>query len=375
MSDADSAGSRDRASKASRSTGGQVARVRRQLEAAHALPSPPARATVSAPQVPAAKSAPNSAGRKRKSRQQPAATATAAPDTSGSAPAAPPPKPSFADVVAGRATPEQTISVLVSKIQELTVEVGKVRAFSEKVHDQLQEERQSYTGRLEHLHRHSKRNNLVVFGVPESMVLNTPAALAHHVQGLFFQTGPDSELTLVRSAYRLGRWKQDQSKPRVILVELLSVAAKHTAFQSSSRLRGMKIRLDEDLTPQQMKQRRGLSPDFQLLKARGYKPFFRGPTLKYRDGALIRKCARGEANKVVAAAVQAARAAVPTPPRHQQTQGPRRVAVAMDPSVMLHQHGIIGLDSDLDSVIAQAAQAAAADAEGMMRACDDGVAG
>ena len=39
----------------------------------------------------------------------------------------------------------------------------------------------------------------------------------------------------------------------------------------------------------------------------------------------------------------------------QQTQGPRRVAVAMDPSVMLHQHGIIGLDSDLDSVIAQAA--------------------
>ena len=348
MSDADSAGSRDRASKASRSTGGQVARVRRQLEAAHALPSPPARATVSAPQVPAAKSAPNSAGRKRKSRQQPAATATAAPDASGSAPAAPP-KPSFADVVAGRATPEQTISVL--------------------------EERQSYTGRLEHLHRHSKRNNLVVFGVPESMVLNTPAALAHHVQGLFFQTGPDSELTLVRSAYRLGRWKQDQSKPRVILVELLSVAAKHTAFQSSSRLRGMKIRLDEDLTPQQMKQRRGLSPDFQLLKARGYKPFFRGPTLKYRDGALIRKCARGEANKVVAAAVQAARAAVPTPPRHQQTQGPRRVAVAMDPSVMLHQHGIIGLDSDLDSVIAQAAQAAAADAEGMMRACDDGVAG
>ena len=114
MGDADSAGRR--AGKASRFIGGQVARVRRQLEAAHALPSPLARATVSAPQVPAAKSAPNSAGKKRKSRQQPAATATAAPDASGSAPAAPPPKPSFADVMAGRATPEQTMSVLVSKI-------------------------------------------------------------------------------------------------------------------------------------------------------------------------------------------------------------------------------------------------------------------
>ena len=70
----------------------------------------------------------------------------------------------------------------------------------------------------------------MVFGVPESMSLSTPAALARHVQGLFFQTSPDSELTLVRSAYRLGKWKQDQTKPLAILVELLSVAAKHTAF-------------------------------------------------------------------------------------------------------------------------------------------------
>ena len=259
----------------------------------------------------------------------------------------------------------------------MTVEVGKVRAFGDKVYDQLQQEKQTSGQRVEHLHRHCKRNNLVVFGVPESVALNTPAALARHVQGLFFQTGPNSELTLVRSAYRLGKGKQDQSKPRAILVELLSVAAKHTAFKSSSRLRGMKIRLNEDLTPQQMTQRRGLSPDFQLLKARGYKPFFRGPTLKYRDGALIRKCARGEANKVVAAAAQAARATVLAPSRHQQTQGPRRVTVAMDPSVLLHQHGVVSLEqsSDLDSLIARAAQAAAVDAEGMMYASDDGVAG
>ncbi|KAL0018642.1 hypothetical protein WJX79_001457 [Trebouxia sp. C0005] len=54
MSDPDSAGSHGRANKALRSAGGQVARVRRQFEAADALPSP-ARATVSAPQVPAAK--------------------------------------------------------------------------------------------------------------------------------------------------------------------------------------------------------------------------------------------------------------------------------------------------------------------------------
>ena len=65
---------------------------------------------------------------------------------------------------------------------------------------------------------------------------------------------------------------QGQLKPRAVLVELMSVGAKHTAFQASSRLRAARIRLDEDLTPQQMQQRKGLSTDFQCLKARGYKP-------------------------------------------------------------------------------------------------------
>ena len=141
----------------------------------------------------------------------------------------------------------------------------------------------------------------------------------------------------MRSAYRLGKWKQDQLKPRAVLVELISVAAKHTAFQASSRLRAARIRLDEDLTPQQMKQRTGLSTDFQCLKARGYKPFFRGPILKYRDGPLIRKCARGDANKVVAAATQAAQATAPPAARPQRT---RHVSVAIDPSEVLRQSGV-----------------------------------
>ncbi|DBA96686.1 TPA: hypothetical protein ACH3X1_015537 [Trebouxia sp. C0004] len=354
------------------SAGGHVARVRQQFEAANALPSPSARATVSTPQVPAAKNAPKATGRKRKARQQPAATATASPAASGSTLAGPPggpapAKPSFADVVAGRTTPEQTVSALVGEIQRLTVEVGQARAFGNKTYDQ---EKQSNAEQLERLHRHSKRNNLVVFGVPESMALNTPAALARHMQGLLFQTATSSELTMVRSAFRPGKWRQDQGKPRAVLVELLSVAAKHIAFQASKRLRDLKVRLDEDLNPQQMKTPRGLSTNFQCLKFRGYKPFFTGVTLRYRDGALIRKCARGEA-KVVAAAAQAAKATAPQPHRQQQAQE-LHATVAMDPSALLHQHGISPDQlSDPSSLVAQAAQAIIADFDNMMCACDD----
>ncbi|KAL0029737.1 hypothetical protein WJX79_006594 [Trebouxia sp. C0005] len=48
------------------------------------------------------------------------------------------------------------------------------------------------------------------------------------------------------------------------------------AFKASSRLRAKRIRLDEDLTKQQMQQRKGQSSDFLGLKIRGFKPFFQG---------------------------------------------------------------------------------------------------
>ena len=222
-------------------------------------------------------------------------------------------------------------------MQSLQADLSKVRAFGERTYDQLQQDRQAHALQLEHLLRHSKRNNLVVFGVPESNAYSLPAKLACHMQRVLFQAASTSELTTVRSAYRLGKWKQDQVKPRAVLVELISVAAKHAAFQASSRLRASRTCLDEDLTPQQMKERRGLSTDFQCLKARGYKPFFRGATLKYRDGPLIRKCARGDANKVVAAAAQAARATAPPPVRQPRTG---QSSVAIDPSEVLRQSGV-----------------------------------
>ena len=135
MSDADSAGSHSRASKASRSAGGRVAQVRKQFEAASALPSPSARTTVSAPQVPAAKSALKTAGTKRKASQQRlAATAAVSPDASGSTPAAPPAKPpatSWRDVLMGNSPDDRhTIQALVAEVEQLKKLINNNRAQS-----------------------------------------------------------------------------------------------------------------------------------------------------------------------------------------------------------------------------------------------------
>ena len=168
-SDADSP-----ARKAPRASGGRVAQVLRQLEARGQAPtSPPARPLRQASQTPAA-ALRQATGRKRKAPLQPAAAAA-----SGAATPSPPPAQlTFADVVAGRTAPAQSVPLLVSEIQKLTLELSRVRAFGDKTYDQLQQERQTTDLQLEHLLRHSKRNNLIVFGVSESMAYSLPAVRA-----------------------------------------------------------------------------------------------------------------------------------------------------------------------------------------------------
>ena len=174
-----------------------------------------------------------------------------------------------------------------------------------------------------------------MFGIVESASLYTPLALAEHVSQLLSEGAPRK--VAVSTAFRLGKWRSDQKKPRAVLVELQTVADKH--FKGSQHLRGKKIRLDDDLTPQQMQQRREWSSDFLCLKARGYKPFFRGATLKYRDGAAVKTCTKGEANKVVATAAAQAQAFPMAAARGQATP-PRRNAVAIDPTMVLQQASI-----------------------------------
>ena len=110
------------------------------------------------------------------------------------------------------------------------------------------------------------------------------------------------------------------------------MSAKHRAYKASSRLRAIHIRLGEDFTPQQMQQGKGLSSDFLGLKIKGFRPFFRGTALKYRDGAVVHQCAKGGANKL--------RPPAPTVFGPRPAQRPEDTSVAMDPAVVLRQAGV-----------------------------------
>ncbi len=75
---------------------------------------------------------------------------------------------------------------------------------------------------------------------------------------------------------RMGKFSPNSTKPRPVLIEFLSMEDKHKLLKMSKQLRQNGLRLDDWLTESQQKERGTLNADFQILKGKGYKPFFRG---------------------------------------------------------------------------------------------------
>ena len=106
-------------------------------------------------------------------------------------------KASFADVVVGRVPERQIIPVLVAMIQ-LEQLVQNNQAVNNGRRDDFLRFRTATSAQLEQTLRCSKRRNLVVLGVAESSVYNTPNALATHLQDLLFEGSPSSASSQLR---------------------------------------------------------------------------------------------------------------------------------------------------------------------------------
>ncbi len=101
---------------------------------------------------------------------------------------------------------------------------------------------------------------------------------------------------------RLGRFSPNNRKPRPVLIGFASIEDKHKFLQLSKQLRQSGLRLDDWLTERQQEERDTLSADFQALKGKGYKPFFRGSVLMYRHNDKPCVCKKDKADTVPLAA-------------------------------------------------------------------------
>ena len=96
---------------------------------------------------------------------------------------------------------------------------------------------------------------------------------------------------------RLGTFRPDQKRPRPIRVHFKTLSDKHTFLKYAKHLKQVNLRYDDDLTRFQQKQRQDMAADFDTLKSKGHKPFYRGSSLKFRHVDKMRTCKRHGAIK------------------------------------------------------------------------------
>ena len=102
---------------------------------------------------------------------------------------------------------------------------------------------------------------------------------------------------------RLGAYCSDQERPRPIHVQFRS-NDKHAVLKHAKHLKQVSVRYDDDLTRLQQKQRQDMATDFDTLKSKGHKPFYRGSLLRTRHADKTRTCKRHGATGAPDAQVQ-----------------------------------------------------------------------
>jgi hypothetical protein len=150
---------------------------------------------------------------------------------------------SVANIVSAQLAP------LLSRLDHHETELKELREVNSTQHT-----------RITHLERHIRRNNLVIFGVPDNV--QPEAALSKIATERFGLEAP-----AIESAYRFG--KQQQNRPRPILVKLNNQQDKQKIMAKVSLLKGSRLVINDDLTPEEQATRRTILGAARAAKDKG----------------------------------------------------------------------------------------------------------
>ena len=97
------------------------------------------------------------------------------------------------------------------------------------------------------MEQYSRRNCLVVHGIPESKEDSGDAVLHVFNGQLNVPVTPHS----IDRSHRLGRFQQSSNKPRPVIVKFVSYETRRQVFSAKRRLKGTKVVITENLTEAQ----------------------------------------------------------------------------------------------------------------------------
>jgi hypothetical protein len=147
---------------------------------------------------------------------------------------------------------------ITQSVAEALVEFTRRIEKNEKDVKELREENTSLHQRIAHLERHARRNNVVIYGIPDN--IQPAAALQKITTTLGLGNVPQTECV-----YRIGR----QTEKRPLLVRFCSQRDKQSIMDNVRKLKGTRIVVSDDLTPDEQATRRTILSAARAAKEKG----------------------------------------------------------------------------------------------------------
>ncbi len=155
----------------------------------------------------------------------------------------------------------------------------------------LEKTSKAYDRKFEKISRDQKSLNLVMYNIPEEgertknrseAFKNVAKELDTVVETALSEYNEESIRRVIpTNVERIGQFTADRTKPRPVRLEFSTLLQKQGFLHMAKDLRQAGFRLDDDLTRSQQAERKTLNLDFQVLKTKGYQPYFRGSLLQY----------------------------------------------------------------------------------------------
>lgn len=135
----------------------------------------------------------------------------------------------------------------------------------------LQADNKHWLDKMEYLENQSRRNNIVIDGIPESPD-ESWADSEKKFRGILSEKMKiDQKLIEIERAHRIGRPSNDGEgkRPRSMIVKLCRYKDRQVILSKANHLKGTNIYVNEDFTDAVRQKRKELLPEMRAARARG----------------------------------------------------------------------------------------------------------
>jgi hypothetical protein len=145
---------------------------------------------------------------------------------------------------------QRVIEGLTASLEAAHQQIDSLRSEVSSLRNQLQKKDEEIHERVDNLEQYQRRNNLRIFGIPETQGEDTDLLVVDLFKN---KLKLDIDVSHIERSHRVGRERTvpeggPQTRPRAIIVKMSSYRYRRLVYESKRRLKGTGVVVREDLT-------------------------------------------------------------------------------------------------------------------------------